>query len=318
MKRHSRAKLLLLLYGGMISPAVGRLPGQSGPAWERLRQLEKDQAKLDVKVKLDRELYFPGEDAHVALTVVNTTPGILEVPTPFDRETGGVVTMAPGNGPLDPPWVVVSLGFTGHGPVVVPREPVIPPTTWLPPGHPLEKAFWLSEAGCRKLPFVGPCEIEEKEGEYRLAFGYGAFAPFRVVWPQFEQWTEVVLAKPYTSEEELPNKKRTGRILSRPRRVRAMVLGYQGTHFLAVSSSVLIRDPRMSGFDGSGRLNGPASRNFSPYRRVATSSSPITAVRIEADNSENITIYYTIQTGQQLTLKLNAKRVDFAALRTGT
>lgn len=84
-----------------------------------------------------------------------------------------------------------------------------------------------------------------------------------------------------------------------------MVLGYQGSHVLAVSVLAKVIGASID-FDPSGKFTGYVSRQFGIYRRLATSTVPITALQLVADNSENVTISYTSQNGQQFTLKLNA------------
>jgi hypothetical protein len=45
-----------------------------------------------------------------------------------------------------------------------------------------------------------------------------------------------------------------------------------------------------------------------PFRRIATSTVPITGLQAVADNSENITLTYKNQTGRSFNIKLNANR----------
>ena len=148
----------------------------------------------------------------------------------------------------------------------------------------------------------------EREGEYRLEYTYVSLvsAQFRIVWPQLEQWTEVVLQKPLEIPDTDGNRKPTGKTLVYKRRVRAVVLGYQSNHILAVSVGVLSGDPRID-FDPNGVFTGSVSGYFGVIRRLVTSSKAITALQATADAAENITITYT-EDGQRLTLKLDPNR----------
>jgi len=292
------------------SNARAQQPGPPGPNLKRILDLENNRMKLDVSVRMDRDVYFPGEDAQVTVRVVNPTAQILEVPEPFDERTGNVSIMARGTGDLKNDWVVVS-GGGGHGPVIAVPDANLPvqPAVWISPNQPLETTFWLSAAGCHghAVPFVKVCQLEEREGEYRLGYGYTAkaFATFRVVWPQLEQWAESVLAKPYQYEEVLPNKVKTGNIRTLQRRVRAMVLAYQGTNFIAVSNEAVTSGAHVWQ-DPSGKLVAAMNRQFGIYRRISTSAIPITTLQITAGNAENITINYTDQDGRHFTLNLDA------------
>jgi hypothetical protein len=309
MNKYNTALVGLLLWsfvGGLTvrSQTVKR----QDPVWQQLHDLSVSKSKLEVTTKLDRDIYFPGEDAQVTIVVANPTAQILEVPTPFDLQTGFVHLYVRGTGSLQNDWVETGSLVSGHGIVEV-GKPVVPPTTWISPVQPLTRTFWLSEAGCNHhiVPYVGPCQLEETEGEFRLWYTYGAnaYATFRVVWPQFEHWAEAVLAKRYQYEEVLPNKVKTGNIRTLPRRVRAMVLGYQGNHFVAVSNDVVTAGSHIWQ-DSSGKLVAAMNRQFGIYRRIATSTIPITSLQVTADNAENVTINYTDQSGRQFTLNLDA------------
>src|SRR5437870_3585424 len=170
--RHSTGTALVLAFaiGRLASGAAQQAaPGES-PEWRRLEDLNRNRQKLELSVHMDRAVYFPGEDAEVTIRVVNPTATSLEVPEPFHTETGNVNLLK--KGPLPLQWVYgnAAAGASGDS-IITSAPPRIPPTTWLAPYQKVEKTFWLSEAGCgRSLPFVTPCQLEEAEGEYRLAY----------------------------------------------------------------------------------------------------------------------------------------------------
>ena len=63
------------------SPQFGR---QAAARQKKRQELAANRNKLDVTLKLDREVYFTGEDAEITIRIVNPTSEILEVPGPFD------------------------------------------------------------------------------------------------------------------------------------------------------------------------------------------------------------------------------------------
>jgi len=73
----------------------------------KTRELQANKVKLAVSLSLDREVYFPGEDAQVTIRIVNPTSQIMEVPEPFNPLTGELSIMHKGRDPLDAAWVSV-------------------------------------------------------------------------------------------------------------------------------------------------------------------------------------------------------------------
>jgi hypothetical protein len=280
---------------------------------KKLPELAANRSKLDVMLRLDREVYFTGEDAEITIRVVNPRPEILEVPAPFEVLTGGVNLMER-NGKRYPlldssQWVPNSAHpIGGSGPVVVAGYvPPLPPTIWLPPYQPIEKTFRLSEGGCSsETPFIGVCGLPKEEGEYRLVYDYHykAFAQFRIVYPKLEQWTETILAKPYEHRETGPDAKLTGRVTLRPRRVRAAVLEYEGQHIVVVSGWHAPSDERVV-LEPNNVFGQHQGRQFGPYRRVATSAETIQSLQIEADSKDNLTVTYTSAAGTTSRLRFD-------------
>jgi len=91
-----------------------------------------------------------------------------------------------------------------------------------------------------------------------------------------------VFEKPLEIPDTDGNRKPTGKMLVSKRRVRAVVLGYQGNHILAVSVGVLSGDPRIR-FDPNGVFTGSVSRYFGVLRRLVTSSKAITDLQATTD-----------------------------------
>ncbi len=296
----------------LASATAGPQTGSS----DRQYEIAKNSAKLTVTVKLDRDVYFPGEDAQITVRVVNPTPETLEVHAPFDVRTGGLNLMER-NGrrrPELPPseWVFSwahPVGMYSHQIVVEGEKAPEPPTIWLSPNQPMERMFWASDTGCgQNIPFAGVCTLPGEEGKYRVTY-WNAVAQFRIAHPTLERYAGVVLLKPYEHQESDPHMKPTGKVIRIPRRVWAAVLGYQGQHILVINRWNA-GAPEIG--DASGMFNGTVSRQFGVHRRLATSPEPIKSLQIEADSAENITIVYVLQSGASVLLKLDANRNPIA------
>jgi hypothetical protein len=148
----------------------------------------------------------------------------------------------------------------------------------------------------------------EGEGVYQYRYTYGpeASVEFSVVWPQLEQWIQVRFEKTQLHQEVNAAGQPFGKPLQIPRLIRFMVLGYENTHVIAVSANPVMGGP--PDVHPSGKLTGLMSGAFGTYRRIATSTVPITSLQATADSGENITLIYTDQSGHTVKLKLNANR----------
>jgi hypothetical protein len=291
-------------------PAIVALVGYAGAqtlsvadqaAITRSHELRANRANLAVSLTLDRDVYFPGEDAQVTIRIVNPTSQMMEVPEPFNPLTGFLSVMHRG-GPLDPVWVpdqVRTENWVGIPPP--------PPAVWISPGQSIEKTFWLSDPAFPKngTSFVESRDVHEREGLFRVSYSYDdrAFAQYQVVWPQFEQWTRVKFQRPGQVRDPA---KPSGPTVAVSRWAWFAAVGYQGSHIIIAGRGQHTGGPLEP--DPSGKFTGYMSRGFSPFRRIATSPVPIRSLQGVADNTENITLSYTDQTGRRFTLKLNANR----------
>ena len=306
--KHSNKLIVAAMSAALTCATAGPQTGTS----DRQYGIAKNSAKLTVTLKLDRDVYFPGEDAQITVRVANPGPEILEVRAPFDVRTGGLNLLERNHRGLHglPPseWIFISshpVGMHSHDIEIVGEKVPDPPTIWLAANQPMERTFWISDACGQKIAFVGVCRLPEDEGEYRVTY-WNAAAQFHIVGPKLEQWAEVVFQKPLEIPDKDGNRKPTGKTLVYDRFVRAVVLGYQSNHILAVSVVVHTGDRRIR-FDPNGVFTGSVSRYFGVIRRLVTSSKAITAVQATADAAENITIAYT-EDGQRFTLKLDPNR----------
>jgi hypothetical protein len=268
--------------------------------------------KLQVTLQLDKQIYFPNEDATLTITIANSGATPLEVFEPLSSRTGGVNMYFQGD-PAKPASNLRSwrrLSPHPYGPLEGVDGDA--PAVWIFPGQPATKKCIVSDPSSRApvkangLVSMSVCDgfhMTEYEGDYQIRYNYGpgAAVGFSVVWPQFEQWTEVRFAK------EAEPKASRGPVYSHIGRfLRFAVLGYQDSHIIIVALNTSSGAPPRP--DASGKFTRDLSGSFSPFRRIATSTVPITSLQPVADNSENIILTYKDQAGRSSIIKLNANR----------
>lgn len=74
---------ILMAVGPVSSQVVPGIPQPARITREQLTQIVKNTRKLQVRVTLDRDSYFPGEEPTATITVENRTPQVLEVLDPM-------------------------------------------------------------------------------------------------------------------------------------------------------------------------------------------------------------------------------------------
>jgi hypothetical protein len=313
----SRSKTQLILaccIFGAASRAAAQVVVRGEPVRspQEYQRLLDNTRKLQVTLQLDKQVYFPNEDAILTITIANPGATPLEVFEPLSSRTGGVNIYFQGD-PAKPASNLRSWRRLSPHPYGGPYEgDGDAPAVWLFPGQPATKKCIVSDPSSRApvkangLVSMSVCDgfhMMEYEGEYQIRYNYGpgAVVGFSVVWPRFELWTEVRFAK------EAEPKASRGPVYNHIGRfVRFAALGYQNSHIIIVAVSTSSSAPPRP--DPSGKFTGDLSGSFSPFRRIATSAAPITSLQAVADNSENITLTYKDQTGRSFTVKLNANR----------
>jgi hypothetical protein len=314
----SRSKIQLIIFACCVSSAASSaaaqvvVHGTPVRSPQEYQRLSDNTRKLQVTLHVDKEVYFPNEDATLTITITNPGATPIEVLEPLSSRTGGVNVYFQGD-PAKPASNLRSWRRLSPHPYGGPYEgDGDAPAVWIFPGQPATKKCIVSDPSSRApvkangLGSMSVCDgfgMMEYEGDYQIRYNYGpgAAVGFRVVWPQFEQWTQVRFA------EEAEPKASRGPVYSHIGRfLRFAVLGYQSSHIIIVALNISSSAPPRP--DASGRFTGDLSREFSPFRRIATSAVPITSLQAVADNSENITLAYKDQTGRSVTIKLNANR----------
>ena len=268
----------------------------------QFKELLKSTSKLDVSLQLDRSIYFPGEDMSVSLAISNRTGQALEVFEPLKAGTGGInldkkddsYLKAMGTiwKPLAPhPTGAYEIGSNA-------------PARWMSPGEKAELSFLASDGDAAKRGMLSDYAAPEREGEYRIRYGYGhgASATFSVVYPKLEAWTETVLAAPFEYHEVDIHRKLTGKVSLLQRRVRFVALEYQGAHFIAGSTKP-IANSSIPRFVVGGPFMPDMNRYVGIYKRVGTSTRAITSLKSSSDAAERITITYTDDSGRSVTIR---------------
>lgn len=314
----SRPRIQIIIFACRVSSAASSAAAQivvhGAPVRspQEYQRLFDNTRKLQVSLQLDKEIYFPNEDATLTITVTNPGATPLEVLEPLSSRTGGVNVYFQGD-PAKPASNLRSWRRLSPHPYGGPYEgDADAPAVWIFPGQPATKKCIISDPSSRApvkakgLVSTSVCDgfrMMEYEGDYQIHYNYGpgAVVGLRVVWPQFEQWTEVRFAK-----EAEPKVSRGPAYSHIGRFLRFAVLGYQNSHIIIVALNTSSSAPPRP--DANGKFTGDLSGSFSPFRRIATSAVPITALQAVADNSENITLGYKDQTGHSVSIKLNANR----------
>ena len=153
---------------------------------DQLAQILKNSRKLQVSIKLDRDVYFPWEEPNATITVQNLTSVVLEVLDPI--QIGGLNLL------VRDPSKLKSWGTEWMHLTPEPRGGHVgldASSRFMNPGEKLQIDYSSAE-GCmdRKMDWGwSNCHLPEREGEYRLEYTYVSLvaAQFRIVWPQLEQ-----------------------------------------------------------------------------------------------------------------------------------
>jgi hypothetical protein len=171
---------------------------EAGMDTAKVKELKTNTSRLRVTAQLDRQVYFPGEDAALLIVVTNATQQSLEVFDPLQIRNGRVSllrrypTKANAFGAQWLPESPTGDYFLSGG------------TVWMRPGETIERAFVFSRPGTRVggtgqgknvKTICSECQIPELPGEYRFTYGVGGKADFTVVEPKLELWEIVPLER---------------------------------------------------------------------------------------------------------------------------
>lgn len=239
---------------------------------------------------LDRSQYFPNEAARLTLSLKNPEAQALLVVQPFLG-----------------PWNCLDLLVkSGTGMVRQSEDSACQyfqvqnadPLAKLAPGEERQTSFWSYEnlPGWESVA-VGPVGgVPLDPGSYGISLE-GATARFDVVAPILEAG---ILVKASEAPERDPD---TGASMIVPQFIRVFSLRFNNNSFLCKSLTAKTARP----FD----LTIPfaeMARAVGPFRRYATSSSPITAISVVSNSDEGITVNYSTADGVSHTLVFEGDR----------
>lgn len=179
-----------------------RVPPLS-PDESKWPQIERNTRAMAVSLSMDRQVYFPGEDALITVRVTNLTGGALEILKPFDRYSGSLYpsTQQFGNDG-DPTWFHLGNAPNASSVMIQPGQEVSASVHAYRPGDGLTS-----------------CEIPTRAGKHTLTYLYGptARAEFTVAYPMIERCMSTKDPRPLSNPEVVHTReglKQTGKQLA--------------------------------------------------------------------------------------------------------
>jgi hypothetical protein len=278
----------------------------------RIDQIPNNMGKVVVTLKLDREVYFPGELGNLTITVQNPTAQDLVIWKPFESETGAVVLLQKAGvsarargteyGPVSPDPYVINISTISEQPL---------PTAIIRSGEQLGKTAQFFDRILGRTPesmLLLTGSAPPQAGDFRVEY-WGQSADFQVVAPVFEGSAKIEL----TDFEEVSVAD------AAPTRVRlrayAFVLGYGGKHFICVERLPYPHDAGEIIKDQEGRVTD-LGLPFRRYTRFAETDEPIRSLRGTSDAAGDLVLIWE-QGGSER--RLNLARTDWhiASLQFG-
>jgi hypothetical protein len=252
------------------SAAYGQIPTES--------TLADNTAKLTVTVKMDRDVYFPGELYEATFEVANLTGSPLLAITPFQgaecvslsaREGDKLINMAAQDGGCRQRWNVPPVTTFGPGEG---RKEVL---------HSYGESFWPQLTGYGGAPDLAGTFV------LRYSYGPGAEVEFTVAPAKVEAKTMArVNDVMYTDRPAFEDPRPI------PTYVDVFSLRWQDQSYICVSQAG--RDPHHDPTRKADEIDAVL-----PYKRVATSQDSVVSLTATADPGENLTIEWKTSSGGQ-------------------
>ncbi len=284
---------------GLLRPAAGQeevLADPNPPPNTRLRQVLWNAQKVKLEVALDRQQYLSGEVMRVTYGAFNPQSGPVEVFDPLsvagfeiqqwsDRFKSGARN-----------WELFNDDQIGDLDWKAPR-------ITLGPGQSVEKQAMFSSRGCPECVIKYTPQVE---GKYLLRYCFPerhdtcASTEFTVTVPLV-----VGAAHAERHEPDRQFDKLTGRDRVRPLYFNALLLEADGKRYVVVSRERSF-DPDVN--PGPTRKIAGVLRQVEPYDRIAEVSPAVKAIKLEADDRDNLTVRWTDENGQPHAHFLSADR----------
>ncbi len=280
------------------------MAAQPTPPNDHLGQVFENAGRLTLEVTLDRQEFLSGESVWVTWAVSNPTTEPLEV--------------------FDPQW---QAGFNllkwGHriAPEMDQWEPCTPdslgeqgvawgsPTITLGPGQRVEirSVFFGGECpGCEAV--IGASKPLPVAGRYIIDYCYVergdncAHAEFNIVEPLVRKSAFVRLNAVYRQ----PPEEGSDEVVESPLYANALLLDSGGKRYVVVArASDLSHEVRIG---PAGKLDTAIRGLVEPYDRIAEVNPAVNAIRLTADDQDNLTVSWTDENGQPKAWYLSADR----------
>jgi len=278
-------------------------PGQPGPDAHGQKVIANTE-RIKLEVTLDHDTYLRGEAMRITLAAWNPTNETLEVLDPFKETVPDFGQWGEGKGFPHP---VLHYRELASEPPTELDVPWWGPTITMSPGQRIEK----SEVDNGGSP--GYADLR-KSNKFMLCYGYigilgsCAQAPFEV-----EPTTVVyTTAAKFDTPERVTNPA-TSAVEEIPRFVHAMVLQADGKRYVVVSRR-WTRGPEEYVHPGQ-ELDIGGLGSITPYDRVAEVSMAVSAIRLEADQDDNVIVHWQDETGAPHAVLLDKGRTTMRTLQ---
>ena len=175
-RRLPRIILCLSTFGsdaGLLFSQVRRPP--LSPEESKWPQIVRNTQAMTVSLSMDRQVYFPVEDAVITVRVTNPTSRALEVLKPLDRYSGSLYPSTQ------------QFGNDGDPIAFHPGNAPVASTVIIQPGQEIS----ASTRAYRPGEGLTSCEIPMRAGKHTLTYLYGPTArvEFTVAYPTIERCT---------------------------------------------------------------------------------------------------------------------------------
>ena len=271
----------------------------NGSSRLRLLELVENNARLQFWMQLDKDEYFPAEEAVVKIAAKNPTATPMEVIDPLT-------------------WDVATFEIHGYQSEVSrvrygkDASRGIFPVRTFKPGETAEIRVELS--GSIAALKAGKGVIPNREGSNLLIFttvGGSTQVDYHVVYPTIVERKEVRLHQSITGEATGPAHPLTKKTVSAHLIHNALVVSYKGRYHVCLTqrgAGIPMTDVYPEIDKQGSVLDERASRWLGAISRVASSDKPITSLSIEANLVDDLSVNFEIKGEGKKTVRIDARR----------
>jgi len=246
-----------------------------------------NNGQLVSTIAVDRNIYFPGEEAVLTLTARNASSAPMAVASPFSAFGCFKLSRVSPSGSLVPLFA----------------RPVCPLRLVEPAGSKMVLAAGeesrVAVSGEDLWPGASASTVPGTPGYYQLSGVSGASVAFRIAMPRLEAATAVRI------HDIVYNDPATRKEVRLPAYMHVFSLRWNNQSYLCVALSPSLRDKAVA-TDSAGNVTAVGV----PYRRLATLAGPIATVSGKANAQDNLAIAWTDVKGAGQTLLVANGRRD--------